>query len=118
METQTIACQSCGNVLTTANAGEEIASVHSLTSDLCQSCKSVTSMNTDNIRRDMIANGEPEQNLAATTDTTYDTQALSAEFEVLGFAAPFVVVRRRSDDVKGSLEFTHSPRVYFNFRED
>lgn len=75
-------------------------------------------MNTDNIRRDMIANGEPEQNLAATTDTTYDTQALSAEFEVLGFSAPFVIVRRFSDGVKGSLEFTHSPRVYFNFQKD
>ena len=39
METQTIACQSCGNVLTTANAGEVFASEHSLTSSLCWSCE-------------------------------------------------------------------------------
>jgi hypothetical protein len=35
----------------------------------------------------------------------------------MGFAAPYVVVRRKSDGVKGSLEFTHHPRVYFNFQE-
>jgi hypothetical protein len=35
---------------------------------------------------------------------------------VIGFAAPFVVVRRKSDGVKGTLEFTHSPRVYFDFK--
>jgi hypothetical protein len=39
----------------------------------------------------------------------------SEEFSVVGFAAPFVVVRRKSDGVKGTLGFTHSPRVYFNF---
>jgi hypothetical protein len=37
---------------------------------------------------------------------------------VLGFSAPFVVVRRRSDNVKGSLEFTHAPRLYFGWTVD
>jgi hypothetical protein len=36
----------------------------------------------------------------------------------MGYAAPFVVVRRRSDGQRGSLEFTHSPRVYFGWRPD
>lgn len=36
-------------------------------------------------------------------------------FEFLSFAAPYVVVRRRSDGVKGTLTFTHSPRFYFGF---
>ena len=36
----------------------------------------------------------------------------------VGFAAPFVVVKRRSDGAVGSLEFTHSPHVYFAFRPD
>ena len=49
---------------------------------------------------------------------TWDTTALQEDFEVLGFAAPFVVVRRKTDGVKGSLEFTHNPRVYFGFKED
>lgn len=49
---------------------------------------------------------------------TWDTSQLQQDFEVLGFSAPYVVVRRRSDGVKGSLEFTHSPRVYFGFTPD
>lgn len=37
------------------------------------------------------------------------------EFEVIGFAAPFMVVKLRKTGEKGSLEFQHSPRFYFNF---
>ena len=48
---------------------------------------------------------------------TWDTQQLQEDFEVLGFAAPYVSVRRKSDGTKGLLEFTHSPRVYFGFEE-
>jgi hypothetical protein len=51
-------------------------------------------------------------------EQTWDTAELQQEFEVLGFLAPFVVVKRRSDGKKGTLEFKHSPRVYFGFRED
>lgn len=46
----------------------------------------------------------------------WDTEGLKSEFEVLGFAAPYVVVRRRSDGEKGSLMFVHSPRVYFDYQ--
>jgi len=45
----------------------------------------------------------------------WDTATLRRDYEVLGFAAPYVVVRRRSDGAKGTLQFNHSPRVYFNF---
>ena len=48
----------------------------------------------------------------------WDTGELRTEFEVLGFMAPYVVVRRRSDNQKGSLEFQHHPRFYFSFTED
>ena len=46
---------------------------------------------------------------------TWSTDELQAEFKVLGFGAPFVSVERKSDGVKGSLEFQHMPRFYFNF---
>jgi hypothetical protein len=49
-------------------------------------------------------------------DQTWDTKQLTEEFEVLGFSAPFVVVIRRSDGVKGVLEFSHAPRLYFDFQ--
>jgi hypothetical protein len=55
------------------------------------------------------------QRLEAQYGQVWDTGQLSGEFEVLGFMAPFVVVRRRSDGRKGSLEFQHTPRFYFNF---
>ena len=48
----------------------------------------------------------------------WNTQELGRDFQVLGFAAPFVVVSRKSDGKKGSLEFQHMPRFYFNFVED
>jgi hypothetical protein len=40
------------------------------------------------------------------------------EFELTGFMAPFAVGRRKSTGKKGSLEFTHMPRFYFNWMED
>lgn len=43
------------------------------------------------------------------------TEELLKDFEVLGFSAPYVSVRRRSDNQCGTLEFTHHPRVYFDF---
>jgi hypothetical protein len=48
---------------------------------------------------------------------TWDTGEMQEEFEVEGFAAPFVVVKRKSDGAKGTLLFTHSPRTYFKFIE-
>jgi hypothetical protein len=78
----------------------------------------MTTDRTEDIRRAMIETGQPAADLAANTDQTWDTQAMQQEFEAIGFVAPFVVVRRRSDGVKGSLEFTHNPRVYFNFVAD
>lgn len=45
----------------------------------------------------------------------WSTDELSNDFQVIGFMAPFVGVLRKSDGLKGSLEFQHSPRLYFNF---
>jgi len=73
---------------------------------------------TESIRRAMLASNEPAAHLAATTGPTWTTDQLREEYEVLGFMAPFVVVKRKSDGKKGSLEFTHNPRVYFNWTED
>ena len=48
----------------------------------------------------------------------WSTSELTEEFEVVGFLAPLVVVRRRSDGQMGSLEFQGTPRFYFNFVAD
>jgi hypothetical protein len=46
----------------------------------------------------------------------WDTYELARDFDVIGFAAPYVVVVRRADGVKGSMEFQHHPRLYFNWK--
>jgi hypothetical protein len=48
----------------------------------------------------------------------WSTSQIQDDFLVIGFAAPFVVVKRISDGKKGTLEFQHSPRFYFNFQEE
>jgi hypothetical protein len=48
----------------------------------------------------------------------WDTTELGRDFEVLGFMAPFVAVRRKSDRRRGTLCFQHHPRFYFDFVEE
>jgi hypothetical protein len=75
---------------------------------------------TEPLRRQRMAeiNAEPgsREALEATYGQVWDTTQLGEDFEVIGFMAPLVVVRRRQDGVKGSLEFQHNPRLYFNFQ--
>lgn len=65
-------------------------------------------------------NAEPgsREALEAQHGQVWDTREMGSDFCVLGFAAPFVIVRRKSDGVRGSLEFQHSPRFYFNFQPE
>jgi hypothetical protein len=75
---------------------------------------------TEPIRRERLAeiNAVPGRREALTAEygQVWDTDELRRDFEVIGFAAPLVVVRRRSDGQKGSLEFQHNPRLYFNWQ--
>jgi len=77
---------------------------------------------TEAIRRERLVkiNGNPgdRDDLAAKHGRVWNTADLTTEFEVLGFMAPYVVVQRKADGCKGSLEFQHSPRLYFNFEPD
>ena len=48
----------------------------------------------------------------------WDTAELRADYEVRGFMAPYVVVRRLSDGAVGSLQFQHHPRYYWGWEQD
>lgn len=77
---------------------------------------------TESIRRQRVAeiNAEPGSRapLEAKYGQVWDSNDLRQDFEVLGFAAPLVVVRRKTDGVRGSLEFQHSPRLYFHWQAE
>jgi hypothetical protein len=77
---------------------------------------------TEPIRRLRLAeiNAQPgsREALEAKYGRVWTTDELAQEFEVIGFLAPYVAVRRKSDGVKGSMEFMHNPRFYFNFAPD
>ena len=55
------------------------------------------------------------QRLEARYGQIWDAAQVAEDYEILGFMAPYVVVRRRADGCKGSLEFQHLPRFYFHF---
>jgi hypothetical protein len=82
---------------------------------------------TENIRRARIVELnqglDPEADarraeLEAQYGKVWTTKEMAEEFEVIGFGAPFIVVKRKSDGQKGSLEFVHMPRFYFNWIAD
>jgi len=62
--------------------------------------------------------GKSPEQVEEAADQKLSTDEMQELYSVEGFCAPFVVVVRKSDGVKGSLEFGHSPRVYFNFVKD
>jgi hypothetical protein len=55
--------------------------------------------------------------LEAKYGEVWTTEQMREKFEVISFLAPFCTVRRKSDGKKGTLEFIHSPRFYFDFVE-
>jgi len=77
---------------------------------------------TEDIRRQMVAQINSQagsrEYLESKHGQVWDTDQVHEEFEVLGFMAPFVIVRRKSDSVKGSLMFQHDPRLYFSFQPE
>jgi hypothetical protein len=74
-------------------------------------------MTTDEIRMQLAAELNAGGVPADYDGPLWDTASLQDEFEVQGFMAPFCVVRRKSDGVRGTLTFIHEPRVYYGFVE-
>ena len=68
--------------------------------------------NSEAARREMLETNQPYVDLAH-AEQVWTTEEMTRDFIVHAFAAPFVIVTRKSDRQKGCLEFTHSPRRYF-----
>ena len=77
---------------------------------------------TEAIRRQEVAHinstNSDKDDLVTKFGQVWTTAEMQAEFSPLGFAAPYVMVCRKSDNKKGTLQFLHSPRYYFNWVEN
>lgn len=77
---------------------------------------------TEATRRELCKtiNAEPgsREDLEQRYGDVYDTSQLQEHFTVLGFCSPFCVVARKSDGVRGSVLFQHSPRFYHSFKPE
>lgn len=69
-------------------------------------------------RAEINAAPRSREALEAKHGQVWNTEELARDFEILGFLAPYVVVRRKADGQLGSLAFQHEPRAYFDFRPD
>lgn len=68
-------------------------------------------------RRDLLDKMPAELMLARSRgEKVWSVEEFSEEFETLGFAAPLVAVRRKSDGEKGTLCFANEPRQYFGWQ--
>jgi hypothetical protein len=56
-----------------------------------------------------------EIDLALDEGPKLDTEQLQRDFEVMGYATTFVVVRRKSGGQLGTLEYLSWPRTYFGW---
>ena len=54
--------------------------------------------------------------LEARHGKVWSAEELEQEFVVTAFVGPHVVVRRKADDMVGTLEFTRRPHLFFNFQ--
>lgn len=77
---------------------------------------------TEDIRRaqqaEINADKSTREQLQAKYGQVWNTAELQIEFDVIGFLAPYAIVRRKADGKTGSVMFRHSPRIYFSFQED
>ena len=54
--------------------------------------------------------------LEARHGKVWSAEELEQEFVVTAFIGSTVVVRRKADDVVGTLEFTRRPHLFYNFQ--
>lgn len=77
---------------------------------------------TETLRMERLVelNCEPGSREALETQhgSVWTTDELRRDFSVVGFMAPFCVVIRNEDGVRGSVEFQHNPRYFFNFQPE
>lgn len=76
----------------------------------------------ESVQRELIAMQVPTERQQLEqkhgVGNVWNTDELKATFDVVGFCAPFCVVKRKADGVMGTVEFQHNPRLYYSFVKD
>lgn len=77
---------------------------------------------TENIRKQMVAalnsNDATKAELEEKHGRVWTTDEMRKEFDALGFMAPYIIVCNKDTGERGSLMFTHSPRLYFAWKPE
>lgn len=81
---------------------------------------------TEAIRRELVKeiagqiknHDQEREQLEKENGKVWNTDELTRDFDVLGFMAPYVIVRNKRTGKKGSLIFQHYPRYYWGWIED
>lgn len=60
----------------------------------------------------------PETETETLPEGAMTTEQMRELYTVESFLAPFVMVTRKSDGARGTLQFTHAPRRYFGWAQD
>jgi hypothetical protein len=75
---------------------------------------------TETVRRGLCAKINSERSERELLEDKYgqvwDTGEMQKDFSVESFAAPLIIVSRKSDGTRGTLFFQHSPRFYWGFK--
>ncbi len=67
---------------------------------------------------EIAARPRSREALEAEYGQVWDTRELAKDFIVTGIVFPYIVVRRKADDVVGTLLVQNTPRFYFDFTPD
>ena len=78
---------------------------------------------TEDVRRVLVevinSNPEVKENLEKEygKGNVFTMEEATEKFDFIGFMAPFTVVERKEDGIKGTLTFQDRPRFYFDFQK-
>ena len=64
----------------------------------------------------IVVEPKSKEELEALHGRVWSQQEIAAEFIITGIVDLTVIVRRKADDVVGSLDYQNDPRLYYNFR--
>ena len=71
--------------------------------------------NSHNVRMQILEIMKNKTEIVFHQGKTYSTEELQEKYIVLGFGLGFVTVKNKATGEKGSLDFDHMPRIYYDY---